>query len=94
MNVTMRVHRVSTHHTERTVTHEGEEARAMVAELEVELTDAGDAGHGTTTLHFRSQGKIAAAKDVFTQGGQVTLTFAAAAPKAIETVAEPGGEPA
>ncbi len=94
MDLQMRVHRVSTHHIERTVTHEGEEARAMVAELEVELTDASDAGHGTMTLHFRSQAKIAAAKDVFTQGGQVTMTFAVAAPEAIDTVADPGAAPA
>ena len=85
MDIEMRVHRVSTHHIERTVTHEGEEARAMVAELEVELTDASGGGHGSIALHFRSQAKIAEAKQMFTQGGAVTMSFSASA-------AAPGGD--
>lgn len=86
MDIQMRVHRVSTHHVERTVMHEGDEARAMVAELEVELSDVGD-GHGSFQLHFRSQSKIAAAKEVFDQGGTVTVSFVKDAPATIETVA-------
>jgi dihydroxyacetone kinase len=80
MEIQMRVHRVSTHHVERTVIHEGEEARAMVAELEVELTDGGDGGHGSQMLHFRSKAKIEEAKDVFAQGGMVALSFVKSAP--------------
>ena len=37
MDIQMRVHNASVHHHERTVTHEGEDARAMVAQFEVEL---------------------------------------------------------
>lgn len=86
MDIQMRVHRVSTHHIERTVTHEGEEARAMVAELEVELTDAADAGHGSLALHFRSKLKIAEAQDVFKQGAMVTMSFT---PLVIDTASDP-----
>ena len=74
MDILMRVHRVSTHHVERTVIHEDEEATAMVAELEVELSDSTGSGHGTIMLHFRSQAKIAEAKAMFTHGGVVTMT--------------------
>lgn len=88
MDIQMRVHRVSSHHVEREVKFEGDTARAMVAELEVELLDTGDAGHGSLVLHFRSQSNIKAARDTFEQGGTVTMTFAKAAPAAIDTHAD------
>ena len=89
MEITMRVHRVSTHHVERTVVHEGDEATAMVAELEVELLDHADLGHGSLCLHFRSKAKIAEAKETFIQGEQVTLTFMGKPQlETVETVAE------
>jgi len=76
MDIMMRVHRVSSHHVERSVIHEGDEVMAMVSELEVELVDAGDCGHGSMTLHFRARKEIAEAQELFPQGGIVTLSFA------------------
>ena len=94
MDIQMRVHNASVHHHERTVTHEGEEARAMVAQFEVELTDMSSAGHAIMTLRFSSQSKIAEARKMFKQGEYVTMSFAAAAPDKVETVAEHDDKPA
>lgn len=95
MDITLRVHRVSTHPVEVPVTYAGETAKAMLPEMEVELVH--EAGlHGTMTLHFRTQADIAAAKDMFMPGSEVIVTMKAVAsdtpadpvPDAIETTAD------
>lgn len=88
MEVTMRINRVSTHPVEVIVEHEGEKAKAVMPELEVEMYHEGEQ-HGTQTLHFRKQTDIAAARQVFVQGGEVIVTYNAKAPAAITTSAEP-----
>jgi hypothetical protein len=93
MDTTMRVHTIATNHVERIVTHENEEARAMVAELEVELMGTGD-GTGTLSLHFSSQAKIAAAKKLFKQGEFVTLTIGPAKHEEHEPAEKPAHTPA
>lgn len=94
MDIHMRVHRVSTHPAEVEVVFNGEKARATLPELEVELTS--DHGQGSHMLHFRSAADIAAAKELFHQGGTVTMTYAngKAPPEVIDTKAEHAPEPA
>lgn len=87
MDVTLRINRASTHPVEVMVEHQGETAKAVMPELEVEMYDE-TGQHGTCTLHFRKQSEIAAAREVFVQGNEVTMTFAAKAPAAIETTAD------
>lgn len=93
MDITLRVNRVSTHHVERKVTHEGADAVAMMPELQVELHDE-TGHHGSLTLHFFAQARIEEAKTVFVPGGMVTATFAAVAPAvAVDTNVSDQGLP-
>lgn len=79
MDIQMRVHRVSTHPVEVEVNYNGDVAKAMLPEMEVELMTAGG-HHGTHTLHFRSQTDILEARELFHQGDLVTLSYSHATP--------------
>ena len=78
MDISLRVHRVSTHPVEVPVTYDGETAKAMLPELEVELVHEKGL-HGSMTLHFRTQADIAAARDMFAPGSEVVVTMKAGA---------------
>ena len=95
MDISLRVHRVSTHPVEVPVVYNGETANAMLPELEVELVHEKGL-HGSITLHFRTQADIAAAHDMFKPGSEVIVTMKAGAssteadpvPEEITTTAE------
>ncbi len=89
MDITMRVNRVSTHPVEVPVTYAGQDMKAMMPELEVELFHE-HGTHGSLTLHFRTAAEIADAKAAFVQGSEITLHVAgaAAAPEMVETTAD------
>jgi hypothetical protein len=74
MQITFNVHRKSAHMTPRTVTVNGEEAMADVSVLEVELTPADGAYHGTLTLRLFSKAERAAWESV-SEGDTVPVTF-------------------
>ncbi len=74
MDIMFCVNRVSTHSVEVPVQYNGEEARAMLPETEVELYDD-KTMHGSLTLHFRSQAEIAEARTMFVAGSMVKLSF-------------------
>lgn len=88
MQVQMRVHNVSTHPAEVDVVYNGENLRAVVPELHVELMHL-DGQHGSIALRYRSKADIDEAKAMFVQGGTVTMTFAQgeAPPAAVDTSA-------
>lgn len=89
MNITLRVNRVSIHSVEVPVTYNGEQAMAMLPELQVELHDE-DNIQGSITLHLRAKADIDAANAIFEAGGYATVSFdkGAAPPTAISTEAE------
>lgn len=85
----MRVNRVSTHPAEVDVIYNGEQARAVIPEMHVELYDAENGVHGSIELRFRSQHDINAANAVFSQGHTVVMSFKKEAePKVISTEAD------
>lgn len=87
MQHSFRINRVSTHPVEVEVSYNGDKARAMLPEMEVEMHDE-TSKHGSITLHFRSQAEIEEAKSLFMPGGMIMATFSQATPESITTEAE------
>lgn len=78
MDIEFHVHRVSTHSVEVPVVYDGQTAKAMLPEMEVELVHMKGL-HGSMTLHFRTQADIASARDIFQAGSAVVVTMKAGA---------------
>lgn len=66
------VHRVSFHPLEREVIHEGEEIKAIVNSIEIELVSL--EGHGTLALRYIGH-MAEEAKKLFTEGHTITWSI-------------------
>lgn len=75
--IAYRVHRASSHPVETTVSHLGEDVRAIVTQLEVELTPVDAPEHGTLTLRFFGR-QAEEARALFRSDAVVEVSVAAA----------------